>query len=65
MASSLATKTGSPSDSPQHTRTGADKNLFFLSLMISIDGSLPLEFAAVCHTSLSLLSLIHLTNGGR
>jgi hypothetical protein len=30
--------------------------------MISIDGSLPLEFAAVCHTS---LSLIHLTNGGR
>lgn len=30
--------------------------------MISIDGLLPLEFAAVCHTSLSL-SLIHLTNG--
>jgi hypothetical protein len=59
MASSLATKTGSPSDSPQHTRTGADKNLFFLSLMISIDGSLPLEFAAVCLSHEPLSSLSH------
>ncbi len=44
-----------------HTRVGTDKNLFFSiynrGLMISIDGSLPLEFSAVCHTSLSLSSI--------
>jgi hypothetical protein len=62
MDSSLDTKTRSPSDSPQHTRAGADNNLFFLSLMILIHGSLPLEWSAVCHTSLSLSLISHLFN---